>query len=74
MALKVPMLDVVRVIGEVGSVVPSYLMLMVDVPPNPAPMTVKVVPPTPVPGLRVIEGVSVKVACAECAGPVAVTV
>jgi len=69
-----PTLDVLIVVGEVGCVVPSYLIVMVEEAAKPVPDTVTVVPPTPFAGLRLIEGVTVKMACPEWKESVAVTV
>jgi len=60
-ALKVPVLEVVIVLGDVDCVVPSYLILILDDPANPDPDTVSVVPPMPLTGLSTVEGVTVNV-------------
>ncbi len=73
-AVKEPRLEVVIVVGEVGCVVPSYLIVTVEDAPNPVPVTLTLVPPTPFAGFRAIEGVTVKVACPEWNESVAVTV
>ncbi len=74
MALNEPTLLVVIVVGVVGCVVPSYLMVMVDDPAKPVPDAVTTVPPTPFAGLSVMDGATVKVARAEWDPSVAVTV
>ena len=61
-ALNEPPVEVVIVLGDVGWVVPSYLMLILDVPAKPVPTTVTVAPPTPLLGLSAMEGVATKVA------------
>ena len=61
-ALNEPPGEVVIVLGDVGWVVPSYLILILDVPAKPVPTTVTVPPPTPLLGLCAMEGVTVKVA------------
>ncbi len=62
MALKDPVLEVVTVVGVVGCVVPSYLMVMVEELPKPVPDTVTLVPAVPLVGLRAIDGITVKMA------------
>jgi hypothetical protein len=62
------------VFGVVDWAVPSYLMVIVDNAAKPLPVTVTVVPVLPLVGLRVIEGVVVNVACAECDPSVALMV
>ena len=74
MALNEPTLLVVVVVGVVGCVVPSYLMVMVDDPAKPVPDAVTTVPPTPFAGLSVMDGATVKVARAEWDPSVAVRV
>ena len=61
-ALNEPPLEVVIVLGDVGWVVPSYLMLILDDPAKPVPTTVTVAPPTPLLELSAMEGVTVKIA------------
>ncbi len=73
MALNEPTLLVVTVVGVVGCVVPSYLMVMVDDPAKPVPDTVTTVPPTPFAGLSAMDGVTLKVAEEECDASAAVT-
>lgn len=63
---KEPTLDEVIVVGIVGWTVPSYLIEMLDEAANPVPDTVTVVPPTPVVGERVMDGMTVKVVWAAC--------
>ncbi len=64
-ALNAPAVDVVTVAGEVVTVVPSYLMVMVEEAAKPVPVTVMVAPTLPLAGLSVMEEIMLKVAVAE---------
>jgi len=64
-ALNAPAVDVVTVVGEVVTVVPSYLMVMVEEAAKPVPVTVMVAPTLPLAGLSVMEEIMLKVAVAE---------
>src|SRR5437899_12690420 len=57
----------------VATVTPSNVIVTEEPPAKPEPDTVTVEPAAPLVGLRVIEGVMVKVAVAELEPPVAVT-
>ena len=65
-AVNEPRLLLVTVVGVVGCVAPSYLMMIVEEAAKPAPDTVTVVPPIPFEGFSVIAGFTVYVARAEC--------
>ncbi len=73
-ALNEPTLEDVIVVGVVGCVVPSYLMVIVDEGAKPVPVTVTTVPPMPFAGLSAMDAATVKVARAECEPSLAVTV
>jgi hypothetical protein len=64
-AVNEPRLLLVTVVGVVGCVAPSYLILIVEEEAKPVPDTVTLVPPIPFAGLREIAGVTVKVTCPE---------
>ena len=55
MALKDPIVEEATVVGDVVTVDPSYLMVIVEEDANPDPVTVTVVPTMPPVGLRLIE-------------------
>ncbi len=57
--------EVVTVVGDVVLVVPSKVMVIVDVEAKPVPVTVTVVPTGPLVGESVIDGVTVNAAEAE---------
>ncbi len=65
-ALNEPTLDDVIALGDVGWIVPSYLMEMLDAPAKPVPDTETLVPPMPLEGVIVMNGTTVRVAAAEC--------
>ena len=67
-------MDDVTVLGLVGCVAPSYLIVIVDNAAKPVPDTVIVVPPMPLVMLRLIDGIVVKLVCAVCCPSVAVMV
>ncbi len=74
-ALKDPAVFVVTVAGVVVTVVPSYLMVIVEEAAKPLPVTVTVEPTIPVAVLKVMKATMLKVAVAECDdASVAVTV
>ncbi len=58
-AVNKPRLLLVIVVGDVGCVAPSYLMVMVEEAAKPAPDTVTTVPPMPFAGLSVMDGLTV---------------
>ena len=72
-ALNEPTLDDVMELGDVGRIVPSYLMEMLEAPAKPVPDTVTLVLPMPLEGVTVMDGITVKVARAECIPSEAVT-
>lgn len=78
-ALKLPVESETTLEGVVSNWTLSYVMVMAELAAKPVPLTVTDVPAGPELGLRVIEGVcegvvTVKVALAVAAPPVAVTV
>ena len=58
MALKDPIVEEATVVGEVVTIVPSYLMVIVEEAAKPVPDTVIVVPTAPPVGLRVIDALT----------------
>jgi len=64
-ALKDPIVEVATVVGDVVTVAPSYLIVIVDDDAKPVPVTVIVAPTGPVVGPSVIEVLTEKVADAE---------
>jgi hypothetical protein len=66
--VKPPVADVVTVVGLVVWVAPLNLIVIVDDPAKPVPVTVIVVPTGPLLGLRLIEGVTENDAVALSAG------
>ena len=58
-AVNEPRLLLVTVVGVVGCVAPSYLMMIVEEAAKPVPDTVTVVPPIPFEGLSEIAGFTV---------------
>jgi hypothetical protein len=73
-ALKPPVPEVVTVVGFVTCVAPLNLIVIVEEPAKPVPVTVTVVRTGPVAGFSVIAGVTVNVAEAVLAPSEAVTV
>ncbi len=61
-AINDPVVDVVTVVGEVVTVVPSYLIVMVDEAANPLPVTVTLDPVMLLVGLILMDALIVKVA------------
>ncbi len=61
-AVNDPVVDVVTVVGEVVTVVPSYLIVMVDEAANPLPVTVTLDPVMLLVGLILMDALIVKVA------------
>ncbi len=61
-ALNEPMVEEATVVGDVATVVPSYLMVMVEEAAKPVPVMVITVPVGPPVGLSAIEAVTEKVA------------
>jgi hypothetical protein len=57
-AVNEPALLVVMVVGDVGCVVPSYLIVIVEDAAKPLPVTVTTVPGIPFAGLRAIDGLT----------------
>ena len=62
MAVKEPVADVVTVVGEVITVVPSNLMVIVEEAANPLPVTLTLEPTMLLVGLALIDALTVKVA------------
>ena len=67
LALKLPLASVVTVAGVVVTALLLYLMVIVLLAPKPVPLTVTLVPETPLVGEMVIFCATVKVAVAELA-------
>ena len=65
MALKDPIVEEATVVGDVATIVPSYLTVIVEEAAKPVPDTVIVVPTAPPVGLRVMEALTENVADAE---------
>lgn len=73
-ALKLPAIEVVTVVGAVTTVAPLKVIETTDVPAKPLPATVTVIPAGPEVGVSVIAGVTVNVADGVLVPSEAVTV
>ena len=60
-AVKEPVAEVVTVVGEVETIVPSYLMVIVEEAANPLPVTLTLEPVMLLVGLALIDALTMKV-------------